>query len=147
MAENLAASSDLDIFMPVFVLGGVADEFILADGLLQLYVDVIFPIIFLDAVCQSVAVGRGGQFDFKFLADDFIGTRGGLVERGGRIGNGLFDDFFGHYVQNTRDFSHLDDCGACFVDNRLRFYDFCPRKFRKIGIRAPEFPLLGRNFL
>ena len=70
----------MDFFKLVLILGGVADEFILANWRVQLYVDVIFPTIFPDAVCKSVAVGRSGQFDFKFSADDFARFNGGLVE-------------------------------------------------------------------
>lgn len=80
VAENFTASVDLDFLEPVSFLGGVADEFILADRFLQLYVDVILPIIFCNAVCKSIAVGRGGQFDFEFFVDDIAWLGGGLVE-------------------------------------------------------------------
>ncbi len=57
VVKNFAASTDLDFLEPVPIFGGVAYEFILANGRVQLYVDVVFPIIFLDAVCQSIEVG------------------------------------------------------------------------------------------
>ena len=56
VAENFASRARVDFRELLPVRGKFADEYALADGLLQLHVDGVLPIIFSDAVCQSVAL-------------------------------------------------------------------------------------------
>ena len=80
VAENIAQGVGMD-FLEFVPVGGVfADKHVVAYGRVQLHVDGVLPTVFPYAVCQSVALTRGGQFRAQRRADDFARLIGGLVE-------------------------------------------------------------------